>query len=289
MTRDAITLEVVSVGPSNSIRSDLHPILESGNISFPEGRYMLDFQPGENRCSCTLTHRLENAGFISELVESRRAQYACVVSSPISCYRMTHLSPTAQQLVTWQDDDLGEPPFFTPMILCTERVQGTLDAAKDGLHTIWDGQEVTLQKGTRLAVGSIFQLEASITHLLSLVLEQSLCDGQFVVSAETEHFKFRVKLANDLFRFLQIGPTEVQHNIMTHVVTACLAYLQREFSNDDEEAGWRAYSNLIAFADFLEHRNLGHWADDGFQPEKVATKLYPLKVITPEINEDESE
>ena len=63
---------------------------------------------------------------------------------------------------------------------------------------------------------------------------------------------------------------------MTHIVTACLALLQRDFQEDSEEdGGWKSLRNLRAFAEFLERENLGHWSDEEFFPEKVATKLYP--------------
>ena len=34
---------------SNAIRSQSHPILETGNLSYPNGFYAVDFQPGADR------------------------------------------------------------------------------------------------------------------------------------------------------------------------------------------------------------------------------------------------
>lgn len=65
---------------------------------------------------------------------------------------------------------------------------------------------------------------------------------------------------------------------MTHVVTACFALLQRDFSavGDTEEDGWLGDRNLEALADFLEREGLPHWGEaESFQPERVATELYP--------------
>ena len=277
---NAFQVEVVTPGPSNAIRSDHHPILESGNLSFPQGRYTLDFKAGSDRSSCTLTHRVEHAPLIKKLVEAGQAQYACVVSAPASSYRKTHVSANAQQRVTWCADDLGEPPLFTPMILCMETLQLTLNSDADGLHRIWDSQEVTLERGARLALGSVIQFEAAIVHLLSMQEDKTLKSGQFAVDSQTEPFRFIVRLAVDLHRFLRHDHSAQRSNIMTHVVTACLAHLQRQYSDDDNDSGWKTHRNLVSFADHLESNQLGHWSDDDFQPEKVATMLYGLVVPT---------
>ena len=275
-------VEVAAPGPSNSIRSDHHPILESGNLSFPRGRYALDFQLGDDRASCALTHRIQQAPLITRLVDAGQAQFACVVSSPISSYRKTHLSADARQTVTWRADDLGEPPLFTPMVLCVDSLDLTLDADTDGVHRIWHRHSITLHKGTRLALGSVIQLEASIIHLLSMQEDTTLQPGQFVIDAQTEPFLFIVKLSPDLHRFLRYDRSAHRSNIMTHIVTACLAHLQRQFSHDDAESGWKSHRNLVAFADHLEDKQLGHWTHDDFQPEKVATALHRLTLPDPD-------
>ena len=162
------------------------------------------------------------------------------------------------------------------MVLCTDSIDLTLDANTDGVHRIWDGHSITLRKGTRLAHGSVIRLEASIIHLLSMQEDASLDPGQFVIDSKDEPFCFLVKLSPDLHRFLRYDHAAHRTNIMTHVVTACLALLQRRYSDDDGDSGWKSHRNLVAFADHLEDKQLGHWNDDDFQPEKAATALYPL-------------
>lgn len=275
---DVFPVEVVVPGPSNAIRSDGHPILASGNLAFPRGRYTLEFQPGDDRSSCNLTHRIENAPLITRLVEAGQAQYACVVSAPSSSYRKTHLSADAKHAIKWDAEDLGEPPLFTPMVVCTKVLEFTLDAEADGLHRIWDRQAVTLHKGTRLALGSVIQLEASINHLLLMEHDDSLQRGRFVVHAQTEPFRFIVRLSGDLHRYLQYDHSEHRTNIMTHVVTACFALLQRKFWRDDGESGWKSHRNLVALSEHFKDNGLVHWAEEEFNPEEAATALYPLVV-----------
>ena len=263
---------------SNAIRSHSFPVLEAGNISFPDGRYILDFEPGSDRASFVLTHRIEGAPLIARLLDEGKARYACAVSSPISSYRRTHLSRTARQQIQWDQQDLGEPPLFTPMIVSVVPCNLELDDQHDGVHRVWNGRSINLAAGSRLALGHVVQLRSSILQLLSLHASQELEDGEFLVDAETEQgFQFRVKLNPDLHAFLKTADREgVRAHIMTHIVTACLALLQRDFREDSEdEGGWRSHRNLSAFAEFLKGRNLPHWCDDEFRPESVATKLYP--------------
>ena len=268
------SIEAVSPGPSNAVRSHDHPMLESGNLSFPQGRYVLEFQPGEDRSSYTITHRVQGAALISRLLDARQARFVCIVSSPRSSYRRTHVSETPQHEVRWNAEELGEAPMFTPMIVCSEPQEITLSANGDGVHTIWDNQRVTLDKGSRLALGSVIRLESSILHLLSLHEAGHLEDGQFVVEIETEPFRFRVNVSTDLHRFLRYRSDENRNNIMTHIVTACLARLQHEHGVDDGDSGWQSHRNLKAFAEHLAQKGLEHWNDPDFRPEQVATALY---------------
>jgi len=153
------TIEAVAPGPSNAIRSHDHPMLESGNLSFPEGRYLLNFLPGEDRSSYVVEHRIEGAALIERLLGAGQARYACIVSSPISSYRRTHLSSEARHKVGWNSDDLGESPLFTPMILCVESQTITVDSDRDGVDRLWNKQQINLRRGSRLALGSVIQLQ----------------------------------------------------------------------------------------------------------------------------------
>lgn len=266
---------------SNAIRSHGFPVLEAGNISFPNGSYALEFEPGSDRASFVLTHRIEGAPLISRLLSEDKARYVCAVSSPVSSYRRTHVSTTASQRIGWDQNDLGEPPLFTPMVVSVASYKLSLSEKEDGVHGIWDDQEVSIERGSRLALGHVVQLRSSILQLLSLHSNKDLTDGEFYVDAETEQgFQFRVNLSPRLHQFLQVRRKDgIRGHVMTHIVTACLALLKRDFYEDDEDdGGWKSYQNLKAFAEFLKSRELPHWSDEEFRPEWIATKLYPHAV-----------
>ena len=263
--------------PSNAIRSHGFPVLEAGNISYPNGRYALEFEPGSDRTSFVLRHRIEGAPLISRLLSEGKARYVCAVSSPVSSYRRTHASRTESHRIRWDENNLGEPPLFTPMIVSVAACDLMLTEERDGVHGIWDQQTVAIETGSRLALGHVVQLRSSILQLLSLQIKKDLGDGEFYVDPLTEQgFQFRVNLSPDLHRFLQVPRKDgIREHVMTHIVSACLALLKREFSDDDDEGGWKSRRNLRAFAEHLESKGLPHWSDEEFQPEWVATKLHP--------------
>ena len=275
--------EIVTVAQStsNAIRSHGFPVLEVGNISFPMGRYILTFEPGNDRASFELKHRIEGAPLISRLLKEDNARYMCAVSAPISSYRHTHISKTASQRIRWDENDLGEPPLFTPMIVSVASCQLRLREKRDGVHEIWDDQFVTIEKGSRLALGHVVQLRSSVLQMLALRPDTNLDDilmGQFHVKATSEHgFRFQVHLNPKLHKFLQFKREEgMREHIMTHIVTACLALLQRDLCDDnDDDGGWRSHRNLLAFADHLENKGLPHWSDEDFRPEEISTALHP--------------
>ena len=263
---------------SNAIRAHNYPVLEAGNLSYPDGRYTVDLSPGSDRTSFTLKHQIEGAPLIVLLLKEKRAKYVCTVSSPISAYRRTHVSDEAAHEIRWDMEDLGEPPLFTPMILCNASSNLVLNQDRDGVHSLWHGVRISLQQGSRLALGNVIQLRSSIFNLLLFSKKEDLREGMFFVEAETEPFLFRVNLSPELHKFLQFASGgQTREHIMTHIVTACFALLQREFADDnDEEGGWQTHRNLLALAEFLENSGLPHWSDsENFHPEQVATALYP--------------
>ncbi len=274
---------------SGSVRMHAFPVLEVGNLSFPDGRYTVSFEPGSDESSFQITHRIEQAQLINDLITEGLTKFICMVSSPASSYRACHISESASHVVCWKEDDLGEPPLFTPMVVVSKPFKRTLDQECHGIHRLWHGQEIGFQTGMRLAVGSVVQLRSSVLSLLVFYTNEDLEDGEFQVKAETqEGFRFRVELAPNLHRFLQY---RIRHrsrsHIITHIVSACFSHLMTHYADDDDEdGGWRSSRGLRALADLLESKNLPHWSEkNDFNPELVATKLYPHKIVEEESQE----
>ena len=263
--------------PSEGARAFGWPVLQRGNISYPDGSYCAEIEPGSDRCSFRMTHDVRGARLIARLIAEDKARYACTVSSPISSYRTIHTSASPTHRVQWSHDDLGAPPLFIPLVVTTAEVEITLDAAADGVAKLWHGLSVRLLKGAKLLIAPPFQLRSSLLQLLSFELDEYLSNGKFEVRPDTnDGFKFIVALAADLHGFLR-HPRALRHrrNIMTHIASAALARLHQDYGEDDGEEGWRTHGNLKALADYLQAQGLPLWDDERFHSERVATTLYP--------------
>ncbi len=270
-------ISVRSSDPSASSRAFPWPVLEAGNDSFPNGAYTVtcaDKDPGK---SFELRHKVHDAALIEQWLKQGKLDFVCTVASPCSMYRTLHKSDTQKQLIAWQQDDLGEYPMFTPMVVARESIQHTAVAAPDGLNQIWDGRELLLPKGARIVVGPTFKFKSGISGILDFNLDDGLAPGRFwIQSSYDDGFKFKVHLASDLYQHLKHRRNElVGENIMVHIVSAVLSILQREWSKDNGEEGWKSFPNLVGLAGLLEHKGLSHWSDEDFRPELTATKLYP--------------
>ena len=225
--------EVVTAAksPNSAVRAHAFPALESGNMSFPEGRYVIGFEPGADSSSFTLRHRIEGAKLISDVIAQGLAQFVCTVASPVSSYRVSHVSKSSTQVIGWESSDLGEPPMFTPMVVVATPFTRTLNRDRDGVHDLWHGRTVSFTPGMRLALSDVVLMRASVLNMLIFERDPTLSTGQFRVEAEErEGFRFRVHLAPDLHRFLKYdseGPR--RGHILTHIVSACFGVLKADF------------------------------------------------------------
>ena len=194
--------------------------------------------------------------------------------------------------MAWKSDDLGEPPMLTPMIVVATPFERTLSLERDGVHELWDGRRVAFERGMRLALSDVVLMRSSVLNMLLFEHDPTLSNGEFRVEAEDrEGFRFRVKLAGDLHRFLKYDSgDDRRHHIVTHIMSACFGRLKSEYADDgDEEGGWRSYRGLQAMAEMLKEHDLPHWSDEDFSPELAATRLHPHRVGQAQLDGDEED
>lgn len=268
---------------ASAIRVLPWPVLEVGNLAFPEGSYSIsvDYRkvkdPGK---SLSLTHAIESAPLISRWAGEGKLQFACAVAAPISAYRALVASSEPTQTLRWNPDDIGAHPVFTPMVVARAEIEHRVDSKRDGVAPLWNGHMLRLPKGAKVAIGPTFALTSGLLGLLDFSLEEKLQAGQFRIDPSQEHgFKFKVRLAGDLYGYLRGGRREqTGANIMTHIVSSALGRLASKYAKDDGEEGWRSYPNLVALAALLEAREIPHWSDENFDPAQAATTLHPHRL-----------
>ena len=284
-----MAISVRSSDPASGSRAFAWPVLEAGNGSYGEGRYSVEVVHKTAGRSFELVHSVASAPLVERWIKEGKILFVCAVSAPVSAYREIHTANTSPHMVTWVPDDLGAYPLFTPMIVCAEDMTHRVKARRDGVNMLWEGRELNLLKGSRLAVCATFALQSGVRGLLDFVVHEDLHSGQFRVDASRERgFRFKVRLASDLFRGLRASYVRRDprgSNIMTHIVSAALSLLRRDYSDDDGDEGWRSYANLMSLARELESRGLAHWSDEDFEPALTATTLYPHKLPTEELED----
>lgn len=276
-----MAVSISTADPASAIRTFPWPVLEAGNGAFASATYAVDVKHREQGRSFDLSHRILNAPLIERWIDEGKVRFACAVATPESAFRQMHVSPDSSHLVHWDPEDLGAHPRFTPMIVSAARMELVIESARDGVNALWDARAVDLPKAAKLAVGPTFALRSGLLGLLDFRLDEALKPGQFRVEASHEGgFRFNVYLAADLHGFLATQRQDaVGWNIMTHIVSTAFGQLARNFGNDDGEEGWESFANLVSLAQELERRGQPNWADETFEPEVVATALYPHKAV----------
>lgn len=276
------TLIVRSSDPAIVGRAFPWPVLEAGNESFPNGSYTISCEDKDLGKSFILRHQVQNAPLIERWMRERKLLFICSVAAPASMYRAIHKSDKPEHLIEWRQEDLGEYPMFTPMIVAREPIQRTVNAAQDGLNKIWDGKTLSISKGARIAIGNVFKFKTGIDGIMDFILANELTPGAFYVQPSTQDgFKFKVHLAKDIFDHLKYNPHGIaSENIIPHIVSSALSILQKEYG--EEESEWHSYPNLESLANLLEEKQVLHWTHDDFRPSEAATKIYPHKIPTAE-------
>ena len=267
--------------PDSRSRAFPWPVLEAGNGSFPHGIYSIvceDKEPGQ---SFLLRHKIQGALLIEKWMDQDKLCFVCAIAAPRSMYRVLHKCFLPEHLIKWTQEDLGEFPMFTPMVVTRDDIDHIADSNSDGLDKIWDNKRLRLPRGARVAVGQTFMFKSGIEGLLDFIKDPDLQDGQFWVGESAEDgFKFKVHLAPDLHNYLHYPRDEAaRRNIMVHVVTAALSFLQKNYGKDQEEE-WRSFRNLVGLADHLQQNSLDLWTEDDFRPERASTVLYPHELPT---------
>ena len=277
---------------SSIVRALPYPSIEAGNFSFPGGEYDVNFETFDG-ISVEITHRIINAPFLQRLIDGEKAKFGCLVSVPLTSYRKLHLSDTSKQTVKWELKVVGEPPMLCPVVICLEEIKHVF-GQDDGVTEIWQCIEVVIPKGARLARGEYRRTSSSLSQLIKVSNIPEMKPGSFEVKACAEDgFYFNLNVAEDLFKFIQSHGqfSSLRRSILVHVASRCLEILSKDYGlkpeEDENSRTWEIYRNLVALTNELEKKELPHWSEDSFSPEKVATSLYPLEL--PNKNDPEAE
>ena len=271
------------MGSANNIRIHNYPSLEEGNIAFPNAQYSIEHRRGANEAELILKHCIKSAGLIQDLLKSNDAEYACAISSPKTGYRVLYRSPTNEQRLSWNVEECGDPPCFTPMILIVKDTAAPIILNKEhhDVHQVWHNQRLLLRKGSRLAVLPPFRLvNPDLSGMVVFSPDLDMEHGELrAESSGGQDFVFRVYCHPNFLAHIRRfeGGRLASWNIDPLVVTACFSILQKKYAKDNGDEGWKSYSNLRRLAELLEDNDCEHWSYEDFDPLRAATALYPYK------------
>ncbi len=263
---------------SGIVRAFPYPVLEDGNLSFKNGSYDVKLK-SKSDTSIILEHQLENAYLLENLISQKKAEYGCLVAIPRANYRKLHLSSDSLQTIAWEPSIVAEPPMFKPIIVCTKAYRCKL-SEKDGIAAEWAGVSIFIPKGARLALKRFFRHNGNIAGLLNPRLDSSFLPGSFQVEAcDEEGFSFNVKMARDLYHFIQspAAHSKQRRSIIIHIVSRCFEILANDYGRDNVtgEPRWQQFNNLKSLVAVLKDKNLSIWDEDDFAADKVATQYIP--------------
>jgi hypothetical protein len=269
----------MSIQSSPIVHALPYPVLEAGNLSFPEGNYEPIVKMCEDGCSVEITHQISGAPFIEKLIDKGLVEYCCLFSVPKSGIRRLYKTEVTGK-IEWVDTIVGESPKLRPILIYTGEDKKIKFTKECGVAELWLGKTITLPKGARLARGKFLNVNSSECQFLRFAKIPELPRGTFNVEANTEDgFYFMVKSSPDVFHFVQRPEMEsaLRSGLLTAVVAQCFSILKIDYNESDDNS-IESFPNLKILSSKLMAEYGYDWNDEEFDPMLAATNLYPFQV-----------
>ena len=148
------------------VRSLPYPAIEAGNLSYPNGNYVVEITPQPDQVSVILNHAVTGAAFIQRVISEGKANYGCVVAVPLTGYRRLHLSNEACHRVEWERGVVGEPPMLRPVIVSVAETVCML-GPDDDVAEAWQGREIRIPRGRAPCPEKLLKADLLLTAFAS--------------------------------------------------------------------------------------------------------------------------
>ena len=263
-----------------------YPVLEAGNLSFPDGIYDPKIEMGQDGYSAKIEHHISGAPFIDKLIEEGVVGFYCLLSVPKASVR--RLDETSQiGEITWEKDIVSEPPKLRPILVYTGEDKEYTFTEKCGVAELWQGKTINLPKGARLARGSFLNVDSSECSFLRLNKSENYSRGTIDVEASEENgFSFVITAAPDIYKFVRSGGNDpLRLAILTAVVARCFSILKKHYKENQTD-GNDNFSNLKLLSAKLKKEYDCDWNDENFDPMLAATKLYPFQTQNENLDDE---
>ena len=262
------------------------PQLKAGNADYQEGaeytsQVLLNYLAGEEEL--LINHNVSSGNLVHEMLQNKKACYACEVVSPRSSFRQLYIASrsegTSQKVIIASGIIVPEYTFVRPLVLSSIE-QSFIGSKEHGLDALRHGIKFSFSQGSILAEGPYFLLESQVNRLFQLRKEDKAPKGTYRIShKENPDFIFQVWLAKDLWKAHKKVDPEVDKVFMAGVLASALSYLVRLNSDrtrgDNEGDLISQHQNLEGLFKILDEYEDAAWEtlkDDKQAAVRIASK-----------------
>lgn len=227
-----------------------------------------------------LKYFVSSGNLVHELLQRKKACYACEVVSPRSSFRQLYIasrSEGASQKITIEPG-LIEPSntFVRPLVLSSAE-QSFIGSKEHGLDELRHGLKFTFKKGAIIAEGPYFTLESQVNSLFQLKKDGNAPNGTYWIKhIDNPDFVFQVHLAKDLWKAHKKVDPAVDKVFMAGILASALSYLVRLNSKGDEDGDIvEQHSNLESLFKLLDDYEPNSWGklkEDKQAAVRIASK-----------------
>lgn len=265
------------------MRSHL-PILSGDRLDYVSGSYNPILEKSNSIASKTVNHKVYGNNLVFRLLNDSRLSFASEVSSPYSTYRKLDFVPSNgntefMQVVTWNPEDVIPPIYIRPMIIYTDNNELKIKLSQnDGVHQLWYNNEVTLIRGSILALDNFWRTSNTLQSLFRLVQDNNMNKGTFKIEENTgEGYFFEIHVDQEFYNWIRGvgGSTQQRETLYSGILAQAFSYLRCRYKEDDDE--WRKHSTLVSLDNKLWVEANKSWYSDNFHADEVATSMKPIK------------
>ena len=246
------------------------PQLKAGNADYQEDakfKSEVSLNSLAEKEELLLKHYVSSGNLVYELLQQKKACYACEVVSPRSSFRQLYIasrSEGASQKITI-DPGLIElsNTFVRPLVLSSTE-QSFIGSKEHGLDELRHGLKFTFKKGAIIAEGPYFMLENQVNSLFQLKKDGKAPSGTYWIShIENPDFIFQVHLAKDLWKAHKKVDPKADKMFMVGILASALSYLVRlnseNVEGDEDGDIVEQHSNLESLFKLLDDYEPNSW------------------------------
>ena len=256
------------------------PILlaDGSRLDWRDAAYGADVYIGDD--FARVTHRLENAPEMEEMLARGDAEWAVELRCPKTLFGRIETSAEPVMDVRWAEDDVDDTLYAIPGLIAVRETE----IPTSGLDPLWAGSALLAPAGWWLARGREYRSKTLRQALLAFTEDPDLPDGRMRVAHEsgTGTRRFVAYLASDIR-----SAVETDRSMQIAALIGACAQFPRVFR--EEEAGEEEDGIVREIRGLLEAAGVPCWDEEGYDAAAAATVIEGFRPPPAEIGEPDDE